>query len=152
MRDARISGQHVLRFATAMMYRAGFTLIELLIVITIIGILSTAGMFMVGNKLKSARDADRQTDIYEIRLGLEQYFNDQDHYPVSLTFDTQPLTNPDGQQIFIPRVHQDILNRDPYLYTYNASPAAEPVTYDLCAYRLEVPRTAERSFCLHQMQ
>lgn len=130
----------------------GFTLIELLIVISIIGILAAIGMFTIGNKIKLARDSDREVDIYEIRLGVEQYFLDQDVYPDSLVFNTQPLTSPDGQQIFLPRVHHDILNKDPFLYVYNATPAGSAKTYDLCAYRLEVPKTPGESFCLHQMQ
>lgn len=134
------------------MIRFGFTLIELLIVVSILGILSTIGMFAIGSKIKLARDSDRRVDIYEIRLGLEQFFIDQAHYPDSLTFNTQPLTSPNGQQIFLSRVHHDILNKDPYLYVYNATPSGAAKTYDLCAYRLEVPKTANESFCLHQMQ
>lgn len=132
--------------------RGGFTLIELLIVISIIGILSAGGMFAIGNKIKLARDSDRRVDIYEIRLGVEQYFIDQGVYPDSLSFNTQPLTSPDGQQIFLPRVHHDPLNRDPYLYVYNATPSGSANSYDLCAYRLEVPKIPGESFCLHQMQ
>lgn len=132
-----------------MVLKSGFTLIELLVVMTIIGILAASGVFMIGSKIKQARDSDRRVDIYEIRLGLEQYFDDQHHYPDSLVFNTQPLTSPDGQQIYLPRVHHDYLNRDPYLYTYNASPAGSPTSYDLCAYRLE---SAPGSFCLHEMQ
>lgn len=130
----------------------GFTLIELLIVITIIGILAGSGVFMIGSKLKQARDSDRRVDIYEIQLGLEQYFNDQNVYPDSLAFNTQPLTSPDGQQIFLPRVHHDIINKDPYLYVYNATPSGSAQTYDICAYRLEAPRSPNESFCLHQLQ
>ena len=132
--------------------KLGFTLIELLLVIAIIGIMSAIGAFAIGTKIKQARDADRQTDIYEIRLGVEQYRIDQFKYPDSLTFNTEPLTSPDGQQIYLPRVHHDILNQDPFLYVYNATPAGSAKTYDLCAYRLEVPQTPNESFCLHQMQ
>lgn len=127
----------------------GFTLIELLIVIAIIGILSTMGVFAIGNKIKLARDADRRTDIYEIRLGLEQYRLDQFKYPDSLSFNTQPLTNPSGQVIYLPRVHRDPINKDPYLYLYNATPSGNASTYDLCAYRFEAE---SKSFCLHQLQ
>ena len=126
--------------------------IFLLIVISIISVISAGGLFMVGNKIKQARDSDRRVDIYEIRLGLEQYFIGQDVYPDSLSFNTQPLTSPDGQQIYLPRVHRDIVNKDPYLYVYNATPSGSAKTYDLCAYRLEVPKTPNESFCLHQMQ
>lgn len=132
-----------------MIGRDGFTLIELLIVIAIIGILSAVGAFAIGNKIKQTRDVDRKTDIYEIRLGVEQYFNDQHRYPDSIAFNTAPLTSPDGQQIYLPRVHHDIINRDPYLYVYNATPSGQATTYDLCAFRLETTNTP---FCLHQIQ
>lgn len=134
------------------MIRSGFTLIELLIVVSIIGLLSAGGLFAIGSKIKSARDSQRRIDIYEIRIGLEQYLIDHNHYPLSLAFNNQPLTSDDGNKVYLGFVHQDPLNRDPYLYTYNASPAGSPASYDLCAYRLEVPKTPNESFCLHQMQ
>lgn len=134
------------------MIRSGFTLIEFLIVVSIIAILSVGGLFAIGSKIKSARDSQRRIDIYEIRIGLEQYLIDHNHYPLSLTFRDQPLVSDDGQKIYLTRVHQDPLGRDPYLYTYNASPAGTPTSYDLCAYRLEVPKVPRESFCLHQMQ
>lgn len=130
----------------------GFTLIELLIVMAIISVMAALGLFMIGSKIKLARDSDRRVDIYEIRLGLEQYHIDQNAYPDSLIFNTQPLTSPDGQQIYLPRVHHDLLNKDPFLYVYNASPSGSAKTYDLCAYRLEAPKYPNESFCLHQMQ
>lgn len=104
---------------------------------------------MIGNKLKQARDADRQTDILEVRIGLEQYYIHESRYPDSLVFNGQPLTSVDGQQIFLPRVQQDPLNRDPYLYIYNATPSGSATAYDLCAYRLESQGV---SFCVHNLQ
>lgn len=130
--------------------KLGLTLIELLIVVSVIAFLSLLSLFAIGNKIKQARDADRRTDIYEIRLGLEQYFINQVRYPDSLVFNTQPLASPDGQQIFLPRVHHDPLNRDPYLYIYNATPAGMANSYDLCAYRLET--SAGGAWCLHNLQ
>lgn len=127
----------------------GFTLIEVLIVITIIGVLSAVVVFAVGSKLKQARDADRETDLHEIRIGLEQYFLHESRYPDALVFNTQPLTSADGSQIFLPRVHHDPVNVDPYLYVYNATPSGDATSYDLCAWRLEAKKA---SFCVRNLQ
>lgn len=127
----------------------GFTIIELLIVIAVIGLLSASGVFMIGSKIKQARDADRKTDMFEIRIGLEQFFLQEYRYPDALAFNGQPLTSVDGQEVFLPRVHQDPVGRDPYLYVYNATPSGAAASYDVCAYRLE---TSRGSFCLHNLQ
>lgn len=54
----------------------GFTLIELMIVITIIAILSVAGVTVFGNISKDARNATRKSDIAAISAALEQHYND----------------------------------------------------------------------------
>ena len=130
------------------MKQGGFTLIELLIVISIIAFLSLLGFFAIGNKIKQARDADRQTDLYEIRIGLEQYYIHEIKYPDALTFSNQPLKSIDGQQIFLDRIHKDPVNLDPYRYTYIATPSGMPAAYTLCA-RYE---SKAGSFCLHNLQ
>lgn len=59
---------------------AGFTLLELLVVIAIIGILSTAILAIVTQQRAKARDARRQSDLAQIRTGLELYNEDYGHY------------------------------------------------------------------------
>ena len=61
----------------------GFTLIELLIVIAIIGILTagTIAIFNPGEQLAKSRDARRKSDLHQIELALEQYYNDHGSYP-----------------------------------------------------------------------
>lgn len=130
-------------------HNRGFTLIEVLLATAIIGFLSAMSVFSIGNKLKQARDADRRTDIYEIRLGLEQYFIDNNRYPDALLFDRQPLTNDSGDITYLPRVHSDPLNRNPYLYTYDATPPGAADSYLLCANQLEAE---ENAFCLNNLQ
>ncbi len=61
----------------------GFTLIELLVVIVIIGILAGIGLrSFVSSQVKS-RDSRKKSDLHNIVLALETYYNDKGHYPVS---------------------------------------------------------------------
>ena len=59
----------------------GFTLIELLTVIAIIGILSAVTMVGFDSSRKRARDSRRITDIDQIALALEMYYNRCRGYP-----------------------------------------------------------------------
>lgn len=60
---------------------AGFTLIELLIVIVIIGILSTLVIANFVGVRARARDAQRKTDLSQIRTALQLYYSDEGAYP-----------------------------------------------------------------------
>lgn len=53
----------------------GFTLIELLVVIAIIGVLASIVLASLNNARKKSRDARRITDIKQIQLALELYFD-----------------------------------------------------------------------------
>ncbi len=53
--------------------KSGFTLIELLVVISIIGILATLMISRYGMAEKSARDAERKSDLNQYRIALENY-------------------------------------------------------------------------------
>ncbi len=59
----------------------GFTLIELLVVIAIIAILTAVIMTNIYSSRGKARDAKRISDIAQIQLALEQYFNKNGGYP-----------------------------------------------------------------------
>lgn len=62
----------------------GFTLIELMVVISIIGVLTSA---IGGNYLTSrirARDSERKNALVQIRNALEIYFNDHGYYPEAI--------------------------------------------------------------------
>lgn len=63
------------------MNKKGFTLIELLVVIAIIGILSTIGLVALNGAREKARDAQRKSDIGQIRTGLALYYDDYQGYP-----------------------------------------------------------------------
>jgi len=63
------------------MNKKGFTLIELLVVIAIIGILSSVVLSSLNSARQKARDAQRVSNLTQIRTALEMYYHDNGSYP-----------------------------------------------------------------------
>jgi len=63
------------------MKRKSFTLIELLVVIAIIGLLSSIVLVSLSGVREKARDTRRISDMNQIILALEMYYNDYEAYP-----------------------------------------------------------------------
>ncbi|NTV22448.1 MAG: prepilin-type N-terminal cleavage/methylation domain-containing protein [Candidatus Yonathbacteria bacterium] len=63
----------------------GFTLIELLVVIAIIGILSSVVLASLNSAREKSRDAKRVSDIKQLQLALELYYDTNQEYPDVLT-------------------------------------------------------------------
>lgn len=61
--------------------KKGFTLIELLVVIAIIGILSSVVLASLSTARQKSRDAKRISDIGQIQLALELFFDAWQSYP-----------------------------------------------------------------------
>lgn len=59
----------------------GFTLIELLVVIAIIGILSSVVLASLNTARTKAKDAKRLSDMKQIQLALEFYYDSNNQYP-----------------------------------------------------------------------
>jgi prepilin-type N-terminal cleavage/methylation domain-containing protein len=53
--------------------KKGFTLIELIVSVTIIAVLTVAGVIGYGGASKKARDSRRMADLEKIRIALELY-------------------------------------------------------------------------------
>ena len=72
--------------------KKGFTLIELLVVIAIIGILSSVVLASLNSARKKGRDARRVSDIQQMQLALELYFDANRQYP--LLFNVANIVTP----------------------------------------------------------
>jgi len=63
-------------------HKKGFTLIELLVVISIISLLSSIILTTVNSARAKARDAVRKSDMNQIKMALDLYYNDHGLYPL----------------------------------------------------------------------
>jgi len=63
--------------------RKGFTLIELLVTVSIIGVITMAGLVIYQGVSRSGRDAKRREDLQGISKAMEQYFTIAGNYPAA---------------------------------------------------------------------
>lgn len=120
--------------------REGFTLIELLVVIAIIGVLASIVLASLNNARRKSRDARRITDVKQIQLALELYFDGQgSQYPLA-SGTCNAATNAYGLEVlsangFIPQVPRDPLSSSgtPICYSYAAPSTGSRTTYHLGA-------------------
>lgn len=92
---------------------SGFTIIELLVVITIVGILSSAVMLSLNSARQRGRDAQRIADIRHIQIALGQYYDKYDRYPATIGPATNSSLVTEG---FLPSMPTDPLSRNMYPY------------------------------------
>ena len=71
-------------------FRKGFTLVELLVVIAIIGILASVVLVSLNSARGKARDARRISDLHQVALALDNYYDANQAYPAALTNLTAP--------------------------------------------------------------
>jgi prepilin-type N-terminal cleavage/methylation domain-containing protein len=64
--------------------KKGFTLIELMIVIAIIGILTAVVLAALSSARAKSRDAKRLSDVKQIQLALENYFDNNSTFPPTI--------------------------------------------------------------------
>ena len=63
--------------------KAGFTLIELLVVVAIISLLSSIVFARLNSARAKARDTRRISDLHQISIALEMFYDQQGRYPVN---------------------------------------------------------------------
>lgn len=117
----------------------GFTLIELLVVIAIIGILSSVVLASLNGARKKGRDARRVSDLKQIQLALELYYDANSSYPATSGTDLPAALVTAGTISSLP---EDPINDTTYFYQYddlgasNAACTANPPTTKCSNYVL----------------
>ncbi len=94
------------------MFKKGFTLVELVIVIAIMGFLMSIVVVSFNNVRAQSRDQRRISDMASIQLALEQYFNKNGQYPITIsqllsseflsTVPTSPQPSVNAQYQYLP--------------------------------------------------
>ncbi len=104
----------------------GFTLIELLVVIAIIGILSSVVLASLNSARVKGRDARRISDVKQIQLALELYYDNNQSYPASAyalgNASTSLAALVAGN--FISSIPADPTNTGNYVYSYGSADLA----------------------------
>lgn len=118
--------------------QTGFTLIELLVVIAIIGILSSVVLASLNTAREKSRDARRVSDIKQLQLALELYFDSNGSYATG----TSNIVALDKLVTggFIAQIATDPVSGDYYSYSADATPTA--TNYHLGAALEDTSHTA----------
>lgn len=91
----------------------GLTLIEILVVIAILLLLLVALFKVFGGQIGRARDAQRKTDLKNIKLAFEDYYNDHQTYPPEEYLND---CHGDSLQPYLKKVPCDPITGEPYVY------------------------------------
>jgi len=112
--------------------KRGFTLIELLVVIAIIGILSSVVLASLSSARLKARDSKRVSDLDQIRVALEMYFDANGTYPIegtAATYEADTLLQSALSPTYLPSFPVAPNSGEKYIYRSSTS----NTTYTACA-------------------
>ena len=145
----------------------GFTLIELLVVIAIIGLLSAVVLSSLNTARMRARDAQRKSDIVQIRNAMELYFLANGYYPSEQCVDSSKGSNndcstPTGSEwtntasiyvalvpTYIKQLPVDPLNDATHYYNYEPNGGGQGTcTSTVCEYSLNVRLESGAYYCV----
>lgn len=101
----------------------GFTLIELLVVIAMLGIMISFLLIFINpfTQIEKARDAQRVQNLKQVNNALDTYYNDNNRYPSSFSFEG---TWQAGSTVYMQKVPQDpSCNVGGSCYTYITDPS-----------------------------
>ena len=91
----------------------GFTIIELLIAFSVIGLMSTGGVFVAKTQIQKANDARRKEDLHVLQQALEHYYSDYGLYPAEAII--EDCGGP-GLAPYLPRIPCDPTLKQAYEY------------------------------------
>lgn len=103
--------------------KKGFTLLELIIVIFVIAIISTIVIVSLSGSRQKGRDAKRISDVTQIQIALETYYQLENSYPGQL-IPGQPLIGSSTGVVFLSQIPKNITSSnddclsDEYAYSY----------------------------------
>ncbi|MBP7741079.1 MAG: prepilin-type N-terminal cleavage/methylation domain-containing protein [Candidatus Pacebacteria bacterium] len=145
----------------------GFTLIELLVVVAIIGLLSSVVLSSLNAARMRARDAERRSDIVQIRNALELYFLAYGYYPSEQCVDSSKGSNNDCSAptgagwtssasiytalvpTYIKQLPVDPLNDASHYYNYEPNGGGQGTcTTNVCEYSLNVRLESGAYYCV----
>jgi prepilin-type N-terminal cleavage/methylation domain-containing protein len=124
----------------------GFTLLEILVVVAILAVLVSIGAASYQRAQKNARDNRRAQDLAQVKIALEQYFEDHHYYPAMSTGNIYCYPNGrtigwSGNQEFGPcsgKTYMRQVPRDPggvtrpnYCYNAESSPATKSTYFTM---------------------
>lgn len=154
----------------------GFTLIELLVVIAIIGLLSSVVLASLNNARSNARDTRRLSDMKQIQIALELYYDDNGLYPGTASWVHNCGGNSSWSNLFdtalspyLPEAPNDPLSPDnnwPLCFYYKLGDysqcsgtdhsytilfATETSVFDLKKYNIQGEAGTAARYCLHSI-
>jgi general secretion pathway protein G len=91
----------------------GFSMIELLAIVAIIAILIIVLMVLMRNQNARGHDARRKSDLENIKISFEDYFNDNDCYPADTVLD---VCEDKSFQPYLKSIPCDPVSGDTYAY------------------------------------
>ena len=102
--------------------RSGFSLIELLVTIAVLAVLMVMLMIAFRGQINKAKDAQRKADLERLRVAFNDYYNDDQCYPVDTILD-----NCGGQEL-VPHLNEipcDPVYELPYCYIADGSSCSQ---------------------------